>query len=822
FRLVNHYGPTESSVVSTAAEVPADCVGAPPIGLPIENQTAYVLDGWMNPVPVGVAGELWVGGAGLARGYLGRPALTAERFVPDPFGRASGGRLYRTGDRVSRRVDGEIVYQGRTDFQVKVRGFRIELGEIEARLLEHPQVREAVVVAREDAGREKRLVAYVVPDWNRVDDADARADGEPESLEAEHEGDWLASFQLTYGDAAAAERDFDISGWNSSYTGKAIPAKEMREWVDATVARIGALAPARVLEIGCGTGLLLSRVAPGCERYVGLDFSAHAVAHIEALRRERPELAHVEVLRRSADELDSFEAGSFDTVVINSVVQYFPTLEYLTRVLEGAARVVRPGGRVFVGDVRDLRLLGAFRTAVETHSAPPSRSVEEWRGRAEQARAHEGELVVDPSFFWTLDRDVAAVGRVETLAKRGRFRNELTEFRYDVVLHVGDGEGDAEAADETGLDWRAERLTLEGLRARLEEAGGDAVVVREIPNARVSSALKQDELRRYPRGVRTVEEVRRAAVEEGVDPEAVWALGEALGWTVEVRLAASNDAGRVDALFTKGTDGRRAFPAPATGERLELSAYGNDPLRVRRTGTLVRGLREHLAGKLPEYMVPASYVALDRLPLTPNGKVDRKALPAPADDAFARGAWEAPESDAERVVAGIWSEVLGVAAVGRRASFFDLGGHSLMAVQVVSRLRRALGAEVAPGELFDHPVLADFARVVESAARAEMPPIEPVDRGEPLALSFAQQRLWFIHQVEGAGAAYHLPVRLRLRGELDREALVRALERIVARHEALRTCFPETDGVPGQRISAAEESPFRLAEHDLTAVPDAE
>src|SRR6266571_4234159 len=165
FALINNYGPTEATVVATSGQVPTTehLDGPPSIGCPIANTLIYILDEHLQQVPIGVPGELYIGGAGLAKAYLNRPELTAERFIPNPFSQNPGARLYKTGDLARFLPDGQIAFLGRTDHQIKIRGYRVELGEIEAVLNQHPAVQQAMVIAHEDVPGEKRLVAYIVP-----------------------------------------------------------------------------------------------------------------------------------------------------------------------------------------------------------------------------------------------------------------------------------------------------------------------------------------------------------------------------------------------------------------------------------------------------------------------------------------------------------------------------------------------------------------------------------------------------------------------------------------------------------------------------------
>ncbi|MBN5270180.1 amino acid adenylation domain-containing protein [Serratia ureilytica] len=240
------------------------------------------------------------------------------------------------------------------------------------------------------------------------------------------------------------------------------------------------------------------------------------------------------------------------------------------------------------------------------------------------------------------------------------------------------------------------------------------------------------------------------------------------------------------------------------------------PAPETERATLATELRRHLQARLPDYMVPAAYVWLEALPLTGNGKLDKRALPVPQVDACAREAYAPPQGEAENLLAAIWHELLGVERIGRYDHFFELGGHSLMAVRLANRVQQA-GWQLPLQALFASPVLHVLAQALQVAPTQESIPMLPVARDGELPLSFAQQRLWFLTQLEGMSETYHIPLALRLRGRLDRQALQQGLDALYARHESLRSRFITREDRPQVQILPANGLP--LAFHDLRRHP---
>ncbi|WP_190113396.1 non-ribosomal peptide synthetase, partial [Streptomyces cinnamoneus] len=224
-------------------------------------------------------------------------------------------------------------------------------------------------------------------------------------------------------------------------------------------------------------------------------------------------------------------------------------------------------------------------------------------------------------------------------------------------------------------------------------------------------------------------------------------------------------------------------------------------------------VRTHAAAVLPEYMIPAAFVTLDALPLTANGKLNRKALPDPDFSTQVTG--RAPRNEREEILCALFADVLGLETVGIDDSFFELGGHSLLATRLVSRIRTALGAELAVRAVFETPNVAGLARQLAGATEARLA-LTVMERPEEIPLSAAQQRLWFINRLEGPNATYNLPLSVRLRGPLDVSALRSAIGDVVARHESLRTVFPDTEGRPRQEILSGEAAKPGLIVVDVT------
>jgi natural product biosynthesis luciferase-like monooxygenase protein/amino acid adenylation domain-containing protein/FkbM family methyltransferase len=598
----NMYGPTETTIWSTTQ--PLDVTAAVvPIGRPIANTTVYILDRYHQPVPTGVAGELWIGGDGVAHGYLNQPALTAERFQPDAFAAQSGARRYRTSDRARARADGMLELLGRLDHQVKIRGHRIEPGEIEAVLRQHPAVRDAVVVAREDIPGDRRLIAYVVP-------AQAAAPIATDAAERLLAG--RQRYLLPDGRVIAHLGDFQTS---SLYRELFTDEIYLRHGITLNDGDC-------VFDVGANIGLFTLFVAQRCPS-----------ARIYAFEPIPPTCA---ILRTNAalHQLDVriFECGISDQAE-QATFTFYPQAAGLS-------------GR-FAEAEKDTRLQRTLVLDWLRKSAPDQLAQQDEIDQllAERLRSERYDCTL---------RTLSEIMREQQIEQIDLLKIDVEESELKVLSGI-----DAQ-------DWRKiKQIVIE-------------VHTRELLE-QIVPLLKRH---RYQVAVDTVTSVEATTDTAGVQVYNLYAIAPA-AWRVPSQ------------------------PLAASG----LSAGA---------------LRSFLQARLPAPMVPAAVVLLDALPMTPNGKLDRRALQSRSDrHSAAEATYVAPQSETERRIATVWEEILGRARVGVDDNFFEVGGNSLLLVQVHSRLRGLFNTPLKVADIFRYPTISALAQYL-TEGRAAAPAIQQI------------------------------------------------------------------------------------------------
>ncbi|RPF39372.1 non-ribosomal peptide synthetase [Streptomyces sp. TLI_185] len=756
--LVNGYGPTEAAVwcASATLQPGTDVV----VGTPIANTELWVLDALGQIMAPGEFGEVCVGGVSLADGYLGNPELTRARFVPHPLD--SRRVVYRTGDLGRWRADGRVELRGRLDDQIKIHGYRVEPDGVADALRTHPGVRDAVVTAHDG------LIAYVVPEWDE------------QSAAEQLRQSWSTVIDdLDHGDQRI--------GWTSSYTGERLSDQDMDEWVADTVRLAEEGNPRSLVELGCGTGMLLTKLAPGRDRVVGLDMSRPT---LDALAETLDTLGLHHVELRHGDARDVNSLSGFDLVLCNSVTPYFSGPDQLAAVLSGALRATTPEGRVVFGDVKDLGLEDALHAAVVLASAdddvPVATLRELWRRRIDL----DPHFLVDPRWFL----QAAGDRRVEVRPRQGAARNEMNDFRFDAVVFPG-------PANEIEIaEWVPWPGSPEALRALL--TGDEPIGVLRVPNQRTAGACVIRAQLTSSDDEHTAGSLRQLAAEadsSAVRPEQLTALAAELGWTVRFSRASGWTCGGLDAAFLPpSADGDLPVRWPQQPCEGELT---NAPIRRHVIASaierLLPDLREHAAGRLPEHERPSTYVVLTELPLTESGKLDRAGLVAPPAERPALSTpYVRPVLPIECRVAEILAELLRLDRVGVHDNFVELGGDSLLAVRAAVRLRTAFGVDLPVRTVFDAPTVVQLAALLADSPHQTVAPQaatiqeSAVDQ-ETLPLSPAQMLLWAYDLQFNRGLVpgpdFTLGSHYRISGPLDTNALARAVDEVVNRHEALRT-----------------------------------
>jgi amino acid adenylation domain-containing protein len=759
----NQYGPCEGVFNATTAFYPGN---APPtdkvtIGEPIAGCDIAIVGSTGELVPTGGYGEIWISDPYLADGYLQDPAANAAKFVEaDFFGNPQ--RFLRSGDRARWLKNGEIEFAGRMDRQVQLNGMRVEPDEIEAVLRKLPDVGEtAVLIVDEPHGRV--LTAFIVP-------RDTFHDGT-----ATNSREWEDAFDSLYRESRSDEETLlDFTGWTRTADGEPIPEKEMRAWLADTVTVLKTQQPRRVLEVGCGLGLIALSLAPSSQNYLATDISNNAIEALNAKAGANGISLRAE--KASAKETaERFAAQRFDLVILNSVAQYLSGFDELSGLITDLSRLLSPGGSIFVGDVRDLRKADAFYDAVE-RSRHPTLTPEDLAERVRRARLHDEEAHYDAAAFGVIADRIGMLEPVVRL-KPLAMDNEMVNFRYDVLLRSGDAQ--ATSGDCQTLDWR--ECDPAAIMERLYTSS-DPLVVENVPFS--------DET--YPEA-------------KSLELQSLISVAESRGWHRALFPSPLDPKLCFFAMSEKISDPALRHPYAATvGEGDRLSNYPGFSNRVRLLRSLIR---TSLEASLPAHMVPSVLVFVDELPTKPGGKIDearlRKLLIAQRTQSH-----EISGDDIHlAAMTDVWRAVLNVDFLPPNADFFAFGGHSLLATKLVAKIQQEFGVKLPVVRVFELRTLRNITGALFGEAVAldpHDPETDELDRSalDRLTTNHHQLRAW---NYCIAGETVHFGAAFDLRVPVNFNQILAATAGLPEKHPILLWRFDEngnlSDREPERRLA---------------------
>jgi predicted acyl esterase/SAM-dependent methyltransferase len=769
--LVNCYGLTEGTIFQSfafAREAENVTCGSICYPDPDYGRAYIIVDGVAITASdsIGQVGEVaFAGGMLPRRGYENAPELTASKFVPDPTGWVSPrvgkndcryGKVMLTGD-LGCWKDGCLRIVGRADDQVKIHGSRLDLKEVETAVASVREIAQSCVAV----AKNQIVIAYYVPTASASDRA-MLAPVVEENAEVEI---WEEIYDVAYSkkDAIDEEREQTaedlITNWSayiSSYAGKLWPRQIIDHWVNATVDRFLDHGPKRILEHGCGNGMLLFRAAlhPSVEEVWGADLSGEAVKFLEEVRLNA-HFKHIanklKTLHRPADNFDGVPQSYFDCIVMSAMVYYFPNMTYLLDVLRKCSEALREGGYVYIGDCRSLEHLQHFHTDVCLYNADDAMTVETLLQQCRERSGREKELLISPMFWHHVATLLpGCFTHAVTMLRRGTdcpedgsamagSPCEMTRWRYDVYLYK-----DARPGSTAEATWEKYSSPQQVQQARARADSGETVVLTGIPNPRVLDAVAAEELmpKMLDSNVATLKEMIadwRAARLPAIDPEdlinevdadpqkfyaqLVFSIGDlatydAVFYPCSTKTGAlRKPINRTGPLETRVDFARRVAPPlgvfTAFGRLRVLEAYGNK----RRFHEVERELKAAVEQSLPRYAVPTVWVPLDDMPLGPTGKIDKRKLPDVTYETVlrkTRAKIVAPTTSCEKGVVECWQTIFPDQEIGIDDNFTSLGGHSLLAARLVGKLREFFSIDVSLDSVFAHPTPREFAAMLSS------------------------------------------------------------------------------------------------------------